>query len=135
MVLTYNKYVRCFAIDFFTTPDVYGEMKYREIGLPNAIYFPFGCNESISRKLDTQKKYDVSFVVIEHCNKSSPDGRRSCCSKSCCFQHRFAHLQAGEDEKPTENAMQKNYTLLSFDVSENSIQLHISLNRLLTLVP
>lgn len=48
--------------DFFTTPDVYGEMKYREIGLPNAIYFPFGANENISRKLDTQKKYDVSFV-------------------------------------------------------------------------
>lgn len=48
--------------DFFTTPDVYGEMKYREIGLPSAIYFPFGANENISRKLDTQKKYDVSFV-------------------------------------------------------------------------
>lgn len=48
--------------DFFTTPDVHGEMKYREIALPNAIYFPFGCNEKISRKLDILKKYDVSFV-------------------------------------------------------------------------
>lgn len=48
--------------DFFTTPDVYGETKYLKIGLPNAIYFPFGANEKISRKLDTQKKYDVSFV-------------------------------------------------------------------------
>lgn len=48
--------------DFFTTPDVYGEMKYREIGLLNAIHFPFGCNEQIFRKLDVQKKYDVSFV-------------------------------------------------------------------------
>ncbi|QWD60431.1 glycosyltransferase [Polynucleobacter sp. MWH-UH35A] len=48
--------------DFFTTPDFYGERKYREIGLPNAIYFPFGCNEKISRNLEIPKKYDVSFV-------------------------------------------------------------------------
>lgn len=48
--------------DFFSTPDLYGEMKYRELGLPNAIYFPFGCNERIFRKLDVPKKYDVSFV-------------------------------------------------------------------------
>ncbi|MDP3372035.1 MAG: glycosyltransferase [Candidatus Paracaedibacteraceae bacterium] len=48
--------------DYFSTPDLRGEEKYREIGLPNAIYFPFGCNEQISRKLDVPKKYDVSFV-------------------------------------------------------------------------
>lgn len=48
--------------DFFTTPDLHGETKYQEIGLPNAIYFPFGCNEQIFRKLDVPKKYDVSFV-------------------------------------------------------------------------
>lgn len=48
--------------DFFSTPDLYGETKYREIGLPNAIYFPFGCNEQIFRKHDLRKKYDVSFV-------------------------------------------------------------------------
>jgi spore maturation protein CgeB len=48
--------------DFFSTPDMRGELKYREIGLPNAIYFPFGCNEQIFRKLDVPKKYDVSFV-------------------------------------------------------------------------
>lgn len=48
--------------DFFSTPDLHGEMKYRELGLPNAIYFPFGCNEQIFRKLDVPKKYDVSFV-------------------------------------------------------------------------
>jgi spore maturation protein CgeB len=48
--------------DFFTTPDIYGEMKYREIGLGNAIHFPFGCNEKIFRKMDVPKKYDVSFV-------------------------------------------------------------------------
>lgn len=48
--------------DFFSTPDLHGETKYREIGLPNAIYFPFGCNEQIFRKLDVRKRYDVSFV-------------------------------------------------------------------------
>lgn len=48
--------------DFFTTPDLHGEMKYREIGLHNAIHFPFGCNEQIFRKMDVPKKYDVSFV-------------------------------------------------------------------------
>lgn len=48
--------------DFFTTPDLYGELKYREIGLSNAIYFPFGCNERISKQLGIPKKYDVSFV-------------------------------------------------------------------------
>lgn len=48
--------------DFFTTPDVYGETKYREIGLNNAIYFPFGCNEKIFRRMNISKKYDVSFV-------------------------------------------------------------------------
>lgn len=48
--------------DFFSTPDLHGETKYREIGLPNAIYFPFGCNEQIFRKLDVPKRYDVSFV-------------------------------------------------------------------------
>lgn len=48
--------------DFFTTPDVYGEMKYRKIGLPNAIHFPFGCNEQVFRKMEVPKKHDVSFV-------------------------------------------------------------------------
>ena len=48
--------------DYFSTPDLQGEIKYREIGLPNAIYYPFGCNDQIFRKLDVPKKYDVSFV-------------------------------------------------------------------------
>jgi spore maturation protein CgeB len=48
--------------DFFTTPDLHGEMKYREIGLHNAIHFPFGCNEQIFCKMDVPKVYDVSFV-------------------------------------------------------------------------
>ncbi len=48
--------------DFFSTPDINGELKYREIGLTNAIYFPFGCNEQIFRKMNIPKKYNVSFV-------------------------------------------------------------------------
>lgn len=52
--------------DYFSTPDLHGEEKYREIGLPNAIYFPFGCNERIFRKLDVPKRFDVSFVGAWH---------------------------------------------------------------------
>lgn len=48
--------------DYFSTPDLHGEIKYREIGLPNGIYLPFGCNEQMFRKLDVPKKYEVSFV-------------------------------------------------------------------------
>jgi spore maturation protein CgeB len=48
--------------DYFSTPDLQGEVKYREIGLPNAIYYPFGCNENIFKNLAVAKKYDVSFV-------------------------------------------------------------------------
>lgn len=52
--------------DFFSTPDVYGERKYADIGLPNAIHFPFGCNEKLYRKTGALKKYDVSFVGAWH---------------------------------------------------------------------
>lgn len=52
--------------DFFTTPDVYGERRYTAIGLPNAIYFPFGCNEKLYLKTGVLKKYDVSFVGAWH---------------------------------------------------------------------
>lgn len=48
--------------DYFTTPDCYGQRKYTAIGLPNAIHFPFGCNDKIYYKMDVKKKYDVSFV-------------------------------------------------------------------------
>lgn len=48
--------------DYFSTPDLHGVEKYREIGLSNAIYFPFGSNEKLSRKLNVPKQYDVSFV-------------------------------------------------------------------------
>ena len=36
--------------DYFTTPDIYGVQKYQEVGLPNAIYFPFGSNEQVYKK-------------------------------------------------------------------------------------
>jgi spore maturation protein CgeB len=52
--------------DFFTTPDVYGERKYAAMGLPNAIHFPFGCNEKLYRKTGVPKKHDVSFVGAWH---------------------------------------------------------------------
>jgi spore maturation protein CgeB len=52
--------------DFFTTPDVYGERKYAALGLPNAIHFPFGCNEKLYCKTGAPKKYDVSFVGAWH---------------------------------------------------------------------
>lgn len=52
--------------DFFTTPDLHGELKYAEIGLDKAIYFPFGVNEQIFQKQDIPKKYDVSFVGAWH---------------------------------------------------------------------
>ena len=50
------------AVRLFSTPDLRGELKYFELGLENAIYFPFGCNEQIFQRLKTGKKYDVSFV-------------------------------------------------------------------------
>lgn len=48
--------------DYFTTPDVYGEARYAALGLPNAIHFPFGCNEAVYRKTDAKTRYDISFV-------------------------------------------------------------------------
>lgn len=52
--------------DYFTTPDVYGIRKYAALGLPTAIHFPFGCNENLYRKIEGEKKYDVSFVGAWH---------------------------------------------------------------------
>ncbi len=48
--------------DYFTTPDNYGERRYAAQRLPNAIHFPFGCNEKLHFKMEVPKKYDVSFV-------------------------------------------------------------------------
>ena len=48
--------------DHFTTPDHLGEARYAAQGLPNAIHFPFGCNDHLYRPLDLAPRYDVSFV-------------------------------------------------------------------------
>jgi len=52
--------------DYFTTPDVYGEFKYKKLGLDSAIYFPFGCNSTVFKNLPLEKKYDVSFIGAWH---------------------------------------------------------------------
>lgn len=52
--------------DYILTPDLYGEMKYLEMGVRNAIHVPFGFNEQIYYKLDIPKKVDVSFVGAWH---------------------------------------------------------------------
>jgi spore maturation protein CgeB len=52
--------------DFFSTPDVYGVEKYKAMGLSNAIYFPFGCNERLYKKTVIPMRYDVSFVGSWH---------------------------------------------------------------------
>lgn len=51
---------------YFTTPDIYGVLKYRAIGLNNVLFFPFGCDTSTYKKLAGEKKYDVSFVGSWH---------------------------------------------------------------------
>lgn len=52
--------------DYFTTTDIYGEERYKKLGLKNAIYFPWGCNPNIYKKLQLSKVYDVSFVGGYH---------------------------------------------------------------------
>jgi len=52
--------------DYFTTPDVYGEYKYKQLGLDSAIHFPFGCNKEVFSKMDVEKTVDVSFVGAWH---------------------------------------------------------------------
>lgn len=63
--LDYSRYwARQF--DYFSSPDLYAEIKYQEFGLMNSIYFPFGYNEEIFKKVKHIKKYDVSFVGSWH---------------------------------------------------------------------
>jgi spore maturation protein CgeB len=52
--------------DWFTTWDFAGPEKYRRLGLPNALHFPFGCNHALYRRLDVPKSRDVSFVGEWH---------------------------------------------------------------------
>lgn len=59
-----QKFVRHWIkyFDYFSTPDYYMYQQYKLEGLKNVIYSPFGFNKSIYKKLDIEKKYDVSFV-------------------------------------------------------------------------
>lgn len=51
----------------FTTTDPAGVRKYKRIGLDNAVYVPFGVNESLfCPKLNVQKDIDVSFIGAWH---------------------------------------------------------------------
>ena len=52
--------------NYFSTPDWFGQEKYRDLGMSNALYFPFGCNENLFHKLGVPKKYDVTFVGSWH---------------------------------------------------------------------
>ncbi len=55
-----NYWKRYFS--FFSTPDYMMYKKYLAEGFDNAIFSPFGYNKNIYKKLDTEKKYDVSFI-------------------------------------------------------------------------
>ena len=59
-----QKFVRHWIkyFDYFSTPDYYMFQQYKLEGIKNVIYSPFGFNSSIYKKLDIEKKYDVSFV-------------------------------------------------------------------------
>lgn len=46
----------------FSTPDYYMFNKYKLEGIKNAFFTPFGYNTNVYKKLDVQKKYEVSFV-------------------------------------------------------------------------
>jgi spore maturation protein CgeB len=52
---------------FFTTTDIYGGLAKINNRINNRIYFPYGCNNTIYKKIDNIKKiYDVSFVGSWH---------------------------------------------------------------------
>lgn len=59
-----QKYVRYWIkhFNFFSTPDYYMYRKYQLEKIDNVIYLPFGYNSKFYKKLDMEKKYDVSFV-------------------------------------------------------------------------
>jgi spore maturation protein CgeB len=52
--------------DAYTTSDIDGVRKFADAGLPDAVFFPFGCDPATYRKLDLPLKYDVSFVGLAH---------------------------------------------------------------------
>lgn len=59
-----QEYVRHWIkyFNFFSTSDYYMFRKYKLEGIKNVVYSPFGFNFNIYKKLNLEKKYDVSFV-------------------------------------------------------------------------
>jgi spore maturation protein CgeB len=57
----YARYWRNY-FHYSTTPDYYSHLQYLSEGKSNIIYAPFGYNSDIYKKIDIEKKYDVSFV-------------------------------------------------------------------------
>lgn len=59
-----QKYVREWIghFDYFSTPDYYMYRQYESEGVKKAVYSPFGFNPKVYKKLQTEKKYDVTFV-------------------------------------------------------------------------
>lgn len=59
-----QKFVRYWIkyFDYFTTSDYYMYKQYEMEGFSNVVFSPFGFNSSIYKKLELEKKFDVSFV-------------------------------------------------------------------------
>lgn len=52
--------------DLYATADIDGVQKFADAGLPNAYFFPFGCDHHVFVRRDLPKIYDVSFVGSMH---------------------------------------------------------------------
>jgi spore maturation protein CgeB len=53
-------------LTFITTSDVRGVQRYRDLGVSNVLYSPFGCNTELFRHQDVPPAFDVSFVGGYH---------------------------------------------------------------------
>lgn len=85
--------------DYFTTPDVYGEYKYKQLGLDTAIHFPFGCNQQVFKKIELEKTIDVSFVGAWHPHRAwLVDGLIKAGFNVCTAGYRWARGSISHDE-------------------------------------
>ena len=62
------EYTKAWArhLTYITTSDVWGVRRYRDLGVTNVLYSPFGCNTEMFCRLDEALKFDVSFVGRYH---------------------------------------------------------------------
>ena len=62
------EYTRAWAahLTFVTTSDVSGVRRFRDLGVTNVLYSPFGCNTALYRRRDDPPAWDVSFVGGYH---------------------------------------------------------------------